>query len=298
MKLEGLIPILATPFNTAGELDLPSLRRLIEFQMASGAAGIAVFGMASEAFALTAAERAVILAETRAATPATLPLVAGVNGTSTATTVEQALAARDGGADALMVLPPYLVKPSGGQLIDFYGTVAIRSGLHIMVQDAPNATGVTMPVSLLVELSKLDGVDSVKIEAHPTAPKVGEVVAATEGGWVVFGGQNALFVLEEHAGGALGTMPACEFTDLLAPVLADWKHRRRRQAHHAFTRLLPLVRFGLQPQIAWAVHKEVLVRRGIIDTATVRAPAAPLDAASRAALDDILDLELLCRWRP
>ncbi|MFE9656970.1 dihydrodipicolinate synthase family protein [Micromonospora sp. NPDC006431] len=297
LRVRGLVPILATPFDATGALDVPGLRRLVEFQLAAGADGVAVFGLASEGFALTTAERATILAETRGVAGPEVPLVAGVNATSTSTSIEQALAARDGGADALMVLPPYLVKPTGGQVVDFYGTVAERSGLHVMVQDAPTSTGVSMPVPLIVELSKLTGVESVKVESQPTAPKVGDVVTATDGQFDVLGGQNAFFVLEEYARGAVGTMPACEFTDLLAPILADWRAGHHRSAHEAFTQLLPLVRFGLQQGLAWAVHKEVLVRRGIIDCAFVRDPAAALDAGSQAALDSILSLTPLPSWR-
>lgn len=297
IRVRGLVPILATPFDATGALDVPGLRRLVEFQLTSEADGLAVFGMASEGFALTAGERATILAETRAVAGPGVPLVAGVNATSTSTAVEQALAARDGGADALMVLPPYLVKPAGGQVVDFYGAVAERSGLHVMVQDAPATTGVAMPVSLIVELSKLTGVESVKVETQPTAPKVGAVVTATDGEFDVLGGQNAFFVLEEYARGAVGTMPACEFTDLLAPILADWRAGHHRLAHEAFNRLLPLVRFGMQQGLAWAVHKEILVRRGIIDCAFVRDPAGALDAGSRAALDSILEAIPLPSWR-
>jgi 4-hydroxy-tetrahydrodipicolinate synthase len=286
LVLSGLIPILATPFTDEGELDLPSLRRLTEWQLSSGADGVAVFGMASEGFALTAGERARILAEVRAVA-GTAPVVAGVGATSTVTALEQALAARDGGADALMVLPPYLVKPTGGQLVDFYGEIAARGGVDVMVQDAPGATGVSMPESLIVELSKLDGVTSVKVEAPPTAPKTGAVAAGVAAGFAVFGGQNALFCLEEYALGAVGTMPACEFTDLLAPVLADWAAGRAEEARAGHARLLPLIRSGMQPGLAWAVHKEVLVRRGLIASAAVRSPARPLDQASRTLLADI-----------
>ena len=87
---------------------------------------------------------------------------------------------------------------------------------------------------------------------------------------------------------------AREFPDLLAPVLADWATGNEQRARSGFTRLLPLIQFGLQSGIAWAVHKEVLVARGVIDHATVRSPARPLDDAARASLTTILrDLELL-----
>ncbi|MEU5876211.1 dihydrodipicolinate synthase family protein [Spirillospora sp. NPDC047279] len=287
MTLSGLVPVLATPFTPDGGLDLPGLRRLVEFQLAAGADGVALFGMASEGFALTAGDRAEVLAAVRETVAGAVPIVAGVAATSTVTAVEQARTATDGGAGALMVLPPFMVKPSAAQLADFYGAVG-AVGAEVMVQDAPGATGVAMPEGLIVELSKLDGVTSVKVEAPPTAPKVGGVVRGVDPAFAVFGGQNALFVLEEYAAGAVGTMPACEFTDLLAPVLRDWSAGRHREAHEAFNRLLPLIRFGMQPGLAWAVHKEVLVRRGLIASAAVRSPARPLDAGTLAGLDAVL----------
>lgn len=286
--VRGLIPVLATPFTDAGDVDHPSLTRLVEFQVSSGVDGVAVFGFASEGFALTARERREILATVTGGLPAGMPVVAGVAATGTRDAVEQARAAGDGGASVVMVVPPHMVKPSPAQVVDFYGAVAADGGLPVMVQDAPASTGVTMPVPLIVELSKLDGVHSVKVEAQPTTPKIGAVVDAVAADFAVLGGQNALFLLEEYARGAVGTMPACEFVDLLAPVLTAWKGGDRATARAGFTRLLPLVRFGLQPGIAWSIHKHVLVRRGVIGCAAVRPPASDADAGTLAALADIL----------
>lgn len=286
----GLVPILATPFHADGSLDLPSLRRLTSFQLSSGVAGVAVFGMASEGFALTAADRAVIMDTVVDVVGGAVPVVAGVNGTSTVTAIEQARDAASRGADALMVLPPFMVKPGPDQLIDFYRDVAREAGSEVMVQDAPGPTGVSMSPSLIVELSKLDKVTSVKVEATPTAPKVGAVVdALADESFAVLGGQNAQFCLDEYARGSVGTMPACEFPDLLGPILDLWTRGDHAEARAEFARLLPLIVYGLQSGIAWAVHKEVLVRRGLIADPYVRAPARPLDSAGRAGLVAILD---------
>ncbi|PRB05352.1 dihydrodipicolinate synthase family protein [Microbacterium sp. MYb64] len=288
--LHGLMPILATPFDETGALDRAGLRRLVDFELASGVDGVAVFGMASEGFALTTEERRAILDDVVSVVDGRIPVIAGVNGTSTATSIEQALLAEEGGADALMVLPPFMVKPAAATLVDFYGEVAGSTSLSVMVQDAPGVTGVAMTPGLIAELARLDGVDSVKVEAPPTAPKVGAVVDALGGtDFAVLGGQNAQFCLEEYARGAVGTMPACEFPDLLGPVLADFVAGRVEEARAGFRRMLPLVLIGLQGGIAWAVHKEVLVARGIIEHATVRYPAARLDAGSRAAVHLVLE---------
>ena len=290
ITLRGLMPILATPFDESGALDRPGLRRIVEFELDSGVDGIAVFGMASEGFALTATERRIILDDVVEIVGGRLPVIAGVNGTSTATSIEQAQEAESGGADALMVLPPFMVKPPAGTLVDFYGDLADATGLTIMVQDAPGVTGIAMAPSLIADLARIDGIESVKIESPPTAPKVGAVIEALTGAeFSVFGGQNAQFCLEEYARGAVGTMPACEFPDLLCGVLRLWNTGRIDDARAEFRRLTPLVLIGLQPGIAWAVHKEILVARGIIDSARVRYPAAALDQGSRAAVRLVLD---------
>ncbi|MGD7706309.1 dihydrodipicolinate synthase family protein [Microlunatus sp. Y2014] len=283
----GLIPILATPFDQGGDLDVDSLRRLVEFELACGVDGLAVHGMASEGFSLTAAERSTIVRTVREVAGGDVPLVAGVNATSTSTAVEQGVAAVEDGADQLMVLPPFLSKLPPAHFADFYGSVADRTGVPIMIQEASASTGVAMSTAQLVDLGRLPGVVSVKIETQPTAPKVAALCAATTD-LAVLGGQNALFVLEEYEGGAVGTMPACEFSDALAVILRDWNAGRHDDAHAGFNRLLPLIRFGLQPGIAHAVHKEVLVRRRVIDHAGVRSPVSPLDAHSHRTLERVL----------
>jgi 4-hydroxy-tetrahydrodipicolinate synthase len=277
----GLIPVLATPFTGNGDLDAAGLRRLVHFQQWCGVDGVAVFGFASEGFTLTAADREQILRIVDAELPAGQPLVAGISATAIRPAIEQATACANAGASALMVIPPYQVKPTADQLVDFYGELAAAVGLPVMVQDAPGSTGVTMPVDLIAKLSTLDGVNAVKIEPQPTVPKIAAVAAATADDFDVLGGQNALFALDEYERGAVGSMPACEFADALAAALRD-------SDRAGFDRLLPLIRFGLQPGLAWSIHKHVLVRRGVLDSATVRAPARDADAGTLAALDAIL----------
>jgi 2-keto-3-deoxy-L-arabinonate dehydratase len=297
--LSGLVPILATPFRADGSLDLASLARLVEYQVSGGADGVATFGLASETFTLSGEERRLVLDTVVRAAPR-LPVVAGISATGLYPAVEQGKAAVDGGATALMVLPPFLVRPGDDQLAEFFGELAMAAGVPVMMQDAPGLTGVAMSVRFIAETGTAPGVDYVKVEAQPTAPKVGAVAAAAAGGKLrVFGGQNAQFLLDELDRGAVGTMPACEFTDLLAEVMTAWRAGRRDEAEARFHRLLPLLVYGLQSGIAWAVHKEVLVRRGIIADARVRSPARPLDPASLAGLLRLLrPLESAPGWRP
>jgi len=290
----GLIPILATPFTATGELDVPSLHSLVEFQLASGVDGVAVFGMASEGFALTTAERATILREVRDLTGPNIPIIAGVNGGSTVTALEQAQAAADGGADQVMVLPPCPTKPSPAQVIEFFSEVAAGAGIPVMIQDAAAVTGVTIEIGAVSELAGVDGITSIKVETPPTPLKIAAIREHTD--LTILGGLNAQSLIEEYDNGAVGTMPACEFSDLLRPILDDLGAGRRDEARTAFTRLLPLIHLGVRPGMAWAVHKEVLLRRGIIASSAVRLPARPLEPITEKALTEILDDLALPAW--
>lgn len=287
-QLAGVLPVLATPFAPDLSLDLGSLEKLTRWQVDAGAGGVAVFGFASEGFALNAAERTQILGVVRSALPDHLPLIAGVSATGTAEAVSLAAEAAQNGATHVMVLPPHMVVPTPEQLVGFYRDVA-AAGVPVMIQDAPGNSRVTLPIDLITELASLDGVTSVKVESPPTAPKIAALAQAVPAGFTVLGGQNALFCLEELDGGSAGTMPACEFTDLLVPVLDDFRAGRTAQARAGFTRLLPLIRFGLQPGLAWAVHKEVLARRSLITSAAVRPPARAADRWTRGWLTGLLD---------
>ena len=287
--IHGLVPILATPFNARGELDERGLRRLVRFQLASGADGVGIHGMASEAFTLDDEERDRLLAVVDDEVDGEVPMVVGAGGTALSPAIAQARRAAAGGADALMVMAPNLVKHSPEQLVEFFAQLAEASGIPVMVQDAPAVTGVALTADLVARICREPGVDYVKTEAQPTAPWVASAVTALNGGARVLGGQNSLFLLEEYDRGAVGTMPASEMTDVLRTILDAYSLGDQDHAREVFNRVLPLLRYGLQPGLAWAVHKHVLVERGIIAEPFVRAPAKALDRHTVQGLKAILD---------
>lgn len=292
ISLSGVVPILATPFDEHGALDEASLGRLVDYEVSAGASGLAIFGMASEAFTLSTSERERILALTVARSAGTeLPVITGIAPTSLQTARDQLTQCAAGGASVAMVMPPHFVKPSAQQVVDFFGALsddAAAAGLEIMVQDAPGATGVVLDADTLAQCASFPAVTSVKVEAPPTAPKIHRLSSRAEFANVeLLGGQNAQFLLEELASGAVGTMPACEFTDLLVPIIDAWNDGREDEARDEFTRIMPLVVWGLQPGIAWAIHKEVLVARGIIANAHVRSPASPITPFTRLLLQQM-----------
>ena len=88
--------------------------------LAEGASGVATLALASEGYKLTERERDEVAALVVEHVAGRVPVVVSADGAGTAVAVDRAVRAARLGADALMVLPPYLVKPGPAALLDYY----------------------------------------------------------------------------------------------------------------------------------------------------------------------------------
>lgn len=280
-KLEGIFPILNTTFHKDGSLDLKCQARLVNYLLESGAHGLGLFGIASEGYALSGAERVELLKLIVNEVQGRVPLVVSSGHTATVTAAELSKQAEGLGADALMVLPPYFLKTDCDGLLFYYDAIGKAVNIPIMVQDAPSMTEVNMPAALLARMAReIEHVEYVKVEAPPTAPKVTALLEAGAGKVIAFGGLNCQFMLEEMNRGARGMMPG---SDLIPEFVEIWRRHEagdRDGAWRLFTRVLPLARFELQPAMGVSAMKNNLKAAGIIRSATVRHPTAELDARS------------------
>lgn len=281
--IRGIVPIVNTPFHDDGTIDLESQRRLVSFLVESGAHALGLFGNASEGYTLTEDERRVLLRAIVEEVDGRVPLVVSSGHTGTDAAVWLSKQAQDAGAAALMVLPPYYMKTDGDGLLHYFDAISKAVRIPIMVQDAPAMTAVAMSPELLAKLGReIEHVTFVKVEAPPTPGKIARLHALAGSSLGLLGGLNGHFLLEELDRGAVGTMPGCDMTDAFLRVWNQWTAGDRDAARREFDRMLPLVRYELQPGMGVAVMKRNLCDAGIIASARVRHPTRTLDASDIA----------------
>src|ERR671913_511287 len=175
--LHGCIPILVTPFADDGSLDLESLEREIDWVLAEGAGGVACVAIASEGYKLTEPERDAVIATTVRRVDGRAPVVASADGPGEEPATDRARRAASLGADALMVLPSYFVKPGPDALVSYYARIAEASSLPIMLQDAPQLTGVSMSPSLWARMAEAtSGLRYITAEGTPQGPTISETL--------------------------------------------------------------------------------------------------------------------------
>ncbi len=288
LPLRGVVPILNTAFQDNGDIDLYSQEKLVEFLLESGVHGIALFGTASEGYTLNGRERDTVFQMVRRVVNGRVPIVVSTGATGTRIAVEQSVAAQEAGADVLMIVPPYYLKPDANGIRHYYESIAAKVTIPIMIQDAPAMTGVTMGVPLLAGLCKdLGCIQYVKIEHPPTAPKVTAFVNEVGTHGFAFGGLNGQFLIEEVKRGSIGVMPGSDLADRFQKLWTLLEAKQYEAAQQFFNICLPLLRYELQPGLGVSTMKNNLVRRGILKSAAVRHPTLSVD---RHAIEEIASL--------
>jgi len=284
-QFAGVFPIVNTPFHPDGTLDLESQDQLVDHLLEQGAHGLGLFGNASEGYTLSSAERITLMKRIAKRVNGRVPLVASSGHTGTDAAVELSREMQDLGADCLMVLPPYYLKTDGDGLMHYFTAISNAVSIPIMVQDAPLMTQVAMPPALLARMGReIEHVRSVKVEAPPTLAKISAVVSQAGDTLVVFGGLNCQFFIEEWQRGARGQMPGSDRIRDLVAIWDDLEAGRVAAAWERFMRVLPLLRFELQPGLGVSAQKHDLVAAGVIASPHVRHPTAALDRESLAEL--------------
>jgi 4-hydroxy-tetrahydrodipicolinate synthase len=284
----GVWGVVATPFLQGGaELDLASLRRLVQRYEQIGATGLTVLGVFGEAAKLDRSERRQVLETVRDAVA--LPLVVGATTLATATVIDEVRDALDVVGDRLAGAMVQINTPDPQQLAAHITAVHRATGAGIVVQDYPVASGVNIALDAQVAaLRSAEGVVAVKAEAAPTAVRVARL--ATEFDVPVFGGLGGIGLIDELAVGAAGAMTGFSYPEGLLETVHAYAADGLAGARRALSPYLPLINFEQQPAIALAIRKRCLVERGLLDDAAVRAPGSALPAALEAPLLEHLRL--------
>ncbi|MDW8366133.1 MAG: dihydrodipicolinate synthase family protein [Abditibacteriales bacterium] len=293
----GIFTIPQTPFDEQGQLDETSLRREIDFCLACGAHGIVMPVLASEFFVLTDDERQRITDIVIEQVDHRVPVVIGTAGVSKEHAVALSRYANARGADAVIAMPPYIVKAPTAGVFAYYQAISDTIDIPIFIQNATPPLGSSLSPSVLNQLvSDLEHVEYLKEEVTPAGHQITALLALNNPKLKgVFGGAGGRFMLSELERGACGFMPACGLTDVYVSIWEAWTQGNQDRARCLFNVLLPVL--NLETVFGVALVKEILRRRGVIASATVRKPdALALDDFDLRELERTLE-EIKPFWR-
>lgn len=291
----GVYPIAITPFNDDGTVDYVGLDRLTDFFLSCGVPGITYLGLLGEASKLSSQESLQIIRSALKRVNGTAQVIVGASHVGFDNLREFTAAAMDAGAVGIMVPPASGLKTEDQILKHFGGlTTAIGGDVPIVLQDYPQNSGVYISSRTLCQI--LQQYPSIKVVKHEEASalrKVTALRAQEEAGErervSILVGNSAIHLPQELHRGVDGANTGVAFPEMLVEVCRRFFAGDHEAAEDLYDIFLPLVRHEQQPGIGLAIRKEIFRRRGLIESARVRAPGPVLDADDHLELSRLLD---------
>lgn len=300
-RYRGIFPVVPTPFTEAGDLDLPSQKRAVDFMIDSGVDGLCILANFSEQFVLSDDEREVLTRTILEHVAGRVPVIVTTTHFSTRVCAARSRRAQDQGAAMLMIMPPYhgaTIRVPEAQVEAFFQQVSDAVDIPIMIQDAPVA-GTPLSAALLAKMAReIRQVSYFKIETAGAASKLRDLIAlggaAVEGPW---DGEEAITLLPDLDAGATGSMTGGGFADGIRPIIEAHRAGRRDEACCLYERWLPLINYENR-QGGILTAKALMKAGGVIDC---EAPRHPFPAMRPEVRQGLLETArrldpLVLRW--
>ena len=150
-RIRGSIPPVITPFRD-DEVDFEAYANLIEYQVSEGSHGVLVNGTTAEPSTLTTAERNRLVDVAIETVAGRVPIVAATGSQSLAETEVLTTHAAKAGADALLVVTPYYIRPPQRGLVEYYLKVATLHDTPWMIYHIPGRTAINVTLDSMQEL--------------------------------------------------------------------------------------------------------------------------------------------------
>jgi 4-hydroxy-tetrahydrodipicolinate synthase len=287
--IRGAITPLVTPFHPDGSLDLESVGRLVGWQLEQGSHGISVGGSTGEPTSQTVAERIEVMRAAAKALAGRAPFLPGTGTARLDETLELTAEAQRLGAEAALVVAPYYARPTQQGLYDWYAAVAREfEDLPIIVYNVPVRSAVDIAPATVGRLRRAFGnIVGIK-ETTRDFEHVSHVLAECGSDFIALSGIELLCYPMLALGGAghlscagnFAPRPVAELYD----AFAAGDHERARELHFELHPLVEAAFIETNPVPA----KWIMQRLGILPSAHVREPLAPLSDASGRRIEQLL----------
>ena len=284
---KGSMPALVTPFTPDGELDLDTLKKLVDWHIDQGSHALVPVGTTGESPTLTHDEHRTVIEEVVRAVNGRVPVIAGAGSNSTREGIGLLQHAASVGADAGLVVTPYYNKPTQAGLIAHYTALTDACDLPIIIYNIPGRSVVDMMPETMGVLARIPSIIGVK-DATGKLERVSCQRMTCGADFIQLSGEDAT-ALGFNAHGGVGCISV---TANVAPRLcAQFQEATLRGDYAAALeiqdRLMPLhLAIFVEPGLVGA--KYALSRLGLCDE-RVRLPLTPLTEPTRHLIDAALE---------
>jgi 4-hydroxy-tetrahydrodipicolinate synthase len=188
--ITGSILAIVTPMHEDGSLDLPSLRKLLDWHIAEGTDAVVVVGTTGESPTVNVEEHCQLIQTTVEHIAERIPVIAGTGANSTREAIELAEFARKAGADAHLSVVPYYNKPTQEGLYRHFKAIAEAVDLPLVLYNVPGRTVADLSNETTLRLAALPRVVGIK-DATGNIERGTDLINRVPKGFAVYSGDDA-----------------------------------------------------------------------------------------------------------
>ncbi len=284
----GPMPALTTPFRADHSVDDESYAANIARLYDAGATGMIAAGCTGEFWALSLDERADLARQTVKASAGRGPTIVGTASIREAEVIEQIHAAKEAGADGVLVLPPYFAHLTRAEMIAHFEAINAASVLPIVLYNIPGNAGNAITPELADQLADLDNVVAIK-ESSGNWTNFHATLIAVKDRIRVFCGPSSVFGVPATLAGADGLIDC--FPNVWAPGCLDlWHKTKAGRTDEAWalqrTGIALTELFTSQGRTLYPATKAAMNHLGLPGGGVMRPPLRDLDGRALSGLID------------
>jgi 4-hydroxy-tetrahydrodipicolinate synthase len=287
MRIQGLWLPLVTPFRD-GELDEPSLRRLVGHYLGQPVDGMILAATTGEGLTLDDDETARLVDIVASEVARRIPIYLGLSGSFTRKLAGTLAHTAAWPVDGYLIACPYYTRPAQEGLYRHFATLAAATERPIIVYNIPYRTGVNLANDTLLRLAAFSNIVGVK-DCCADQVQSFDLTRAKPEGFAVMTGEDALFYNALTQGAEGGILAAAHVdTARFASVRNIFLSGDQQGALRAWRALVDLPRL-LFAEPSPAPIKHWLWRAGLIDSPEVRLPMTPVSDTLAARIERAME---------
>ena len=159
---QGSMVALATPMRANGDVDKAALEALVAFHLENGTDAIVAMGTTGESATFSHEEHREVVKMIIALVAGKIPVIAGTGSNSTIEALELTQAAKDDGADAVLLVAPYYNKPPQEGLYQHHKLIAEKVAIPQILYNVPGRTSVDMLPETVERLASISNIVAIK----------------------------------------------------------------------------------------------------------------------------------------
>jgi 4-hydroxy-tetrahydrodipicolinate synthase len=275
--IQGSIVAIVTPMHADGSLDLPGLRKLIDWHIAEGTDGIVIVGTTGESPTVSVEEHCELIKVAVEHTAKRIPIIAGTGGNSTSEAIELTHYAKSVGADASLQVVPYYNRPTQEGMYLHFKKIAESVDLPVILYNVPGRTVADMSNDTVLRLAQVPGIIGIK-DATGNIGRGTDLLRLAPKSFAVYSGDDPTAMTLMFCGGkgnisVTANVAPRAMHELCAAAMSG----NIAEAVRINNKMLPLHnKLFVEPNpvpVKWAMAEMGLIPDGI------RLPLAPLGAA-------------------